>query len=234
MTVAAFAVLTLAIGATTAIFSVVDAVLLRGLPFDEQDRLVALGERSSVPWNRPSTAAIPTRSDGWRLRTIWTGPPSSECSSQWQPSAAAGSRFGGRRRTGIDRAAAGDRQASSMFLASTRPSAALSPRRTRSRAANASPCSATLPGDDCLAPIRRSVGRLVPLEDLEGGQAADESGGYEVFGVMPPWFAYPVASMRPTDIWIPYVVPAGPEDSRSAQTRHLSSGHCPAQTGRVG
>src|SRR4029450_3336813 len=51
------------------------------------------------------------------------------------------------------------------------------------------------------------VGRLVPLEDLEGGQAATESGGYEVLGVMPPGFAYPVALMRPTDIWIPYVVP---------------------------
>src|SRR4026208_2474909 len=41
----ALLVLTLGIGAGTAIFSVVDAVVLRGLPFDEHDRLVALGER---------------------------------------------------------------------------------------------------------------------------------------------------------------------------------------------
>lgn len=40
-TIAALIVLTLAIGATTAIFSVADAVLLRGLPFDEDHRLVA-------------------------------------------------------------------------------------------------------------------------------------------------------------------------------------------------
>src|SRR5690606_22017184 len=40
-------VLTLGIGATTAIFSVVDAVVLRALPFDEHDRLVAVGERRS-------------------------------------------------------------------------------------------------------------------------------------------------------------------------------------------
>src|SRR2546427_7724057 len=46
-TIAALIVLTLGIGATTAIFSVVDAVVLRGLPFDEHDRLVAVGERSS-------------------------------------------------------------------------------------------------------------------------------------------------------------------------------------------
>jgi putative ABC transport system permease protein len=44
-TIAALVVLTLGIGASTAIFSVVDAVVLRGLPFDEHDRLVAVGER---------------------------------------------------------------------------------------------------------------------------------------------------------------------------------------------
>src|SRR5438552_6691114 len=44
-TIAALTVLTLGIGATTAIFSVVDAVVLRALPFDEHDRLVAVGER---------------------------------------------------------------------------------------------------------------------------------------------------------------------------------------------
>src|SRR5262245_16995403 len=44
-TVVSLLVLTLGIGASTAIFSVVDAVVLRGLPFDAPDQLVALGER---------------------------------------------------------------------------------------------------------------------------------------------------------------------------------------------
>ena len=44
-TVVALLVLMLGIGASTAVFSVVDAVVLRGLPFDEHDRLVAVGQR---------------------------------------------------------------------------------------------------------------------------------------------------------------------------------------------
>ena len=50
-TIVALVVLTLGIGATTAIFSVVDAVVLRALPFDKHDRLVAVGERGSF-WRR--------------------------------------------------------------------------------------------------------------------------------------------------------------------------------------
>src|SRR5215475_2432798 len=51
-TIVAVAVLSLAIGAGTTIFSVVDAVVLRGLPFDEHDRIVAI---LSVDTKRPTT-----------------------------------------------------------------------------------------------------------------------------------------------------------------------------------
>ena len=57
-TIVALIVLTLGIGATTAIFSVVDAVVLRGLPFDEHDRLVAVGER-----DRPGAEAADSEPD---------------------------------------------------------------------------------------------------------------------------------------------------------------------------
>ena len=47
------------------------------------------------------------------------------------------------------------------------------------------------------------VGRTIPLEDVESGQR-----GYQVIGVMPPDFAYPVGVTRATEIWLPYVVSA--------------------------
>src|SRR5712692_7925607 len=51
-TAVALVVLALGTGAGTAIFSVVDAVVLRGLPFDEHDRIVAV---LCVDTKRPTT-----------------------------------------------------------------------------------------------------------------------------------------------------------------------------------
>jgi hypothetical protein len=71
----ALAVLTLSIGATTAIFSVVDAVILRGLPFPESDRLVAVGE-FDVKDSSPASLnlAAPQNFLDWRDRQdVFTG-----------------------------------------------------------------------------------------------------------------------------------------------------------------
>ena len=57
------AILTLGvgIGATTAVYSVVDTVLLRPLPFDAADRLVRIVE--NIPRPEPKPAAVPARRD---------------------------------------------------------------------------------------------------------------------------------------------------------------------------
>ena len=55
-TAAAVATLALSVGATTSIFSVVNAVLLSGLPYPHADRIVALCEKSTV---KPSNAICP-------------------------------------------------------------------------------------------------------------------------------------------------------------------------------
>src|SRR5687768_10033430 len=72
-TTVALIVLTLSIGATTAILSVVDAVILRALPFSESDRLVAIGEASK---NSPfdSMRVAPQNFLDWRDRQdVFTG-----------------------------------------------------------------------------------------------------------------------------------------------------------------
>ncbi len=65
-TAAAVLALTLGIGANTAIFTVINAVLLRPLPFRDPDRLVQLTRR--FPQGRPPTISIP-RFFAWKRAT---------------------------------------------------------------------------------------------------------------------------------------------------------------------
>ncbi len=70
----AVGVLALAIGAGTAVFSVVDAVALRGLPFDEYDRLAAVLEtdgKGQLAWTDDGNATPQTYLDWRRMQTAF-------------------------------------------------------------------------------------------------------------------------------------------------------------------
>jgi putative ABC transport system permease protein len=54
--------------------------------------------------------------------------------------------------------------------------------------------------------------------DIVGQTIALEEGAYEVLGVMPADFAYPIGAVRPTELWVPYVVPAS-ERIRNPQSQ---------------
>src|SRR5439155_1507956 len=50
---------------------------------------------------------------------------------------------------------------------------------------------------------RRFAGR----SDIVGQEIPLDDGRFEVMGVMPSGVTYPIGALRPTDLWVPYVVP---------------------------
>jgi predicted permease len=205
-TFAALILLTLGIGATTAVFSVVDAVVLRGLPFDEHDRLVAVGERS-VPSLQSS------RMDGDPETLSLVAPQNyRDWAAQQRVFESMGAIASGwltLHEPGSEPESLVPQHVTADFFRVLRVRPAIGRLFTTED---------EIAGRDRVAVLsdglwRRRfgadpqiIGRSIPLEDLEGGGAA-VSIGYEVIGVMPPTFGYPVGAARPTGIWIPYVVP---------------------------
>jgi predicted permease len=184
-TVVALVVLSLAIGAGAAIFSIVDAVVLRGLPFDEAYRLVAvLGVDGKGAFQTRGTTTPQTYLDWRRLQTSFDG-----LAMEWDRSF---------RLTTVDAhpADAWAEQVTWEFFPVLR--------------------------------VAPQLGRLfTPDDEIEGnnhvvilshgfwqrqfGGAMDVIGKtielneqpWQVVGVMASRFEYPVASDRPTDLYVP-------------------------------
>ena len=195
-TAVALIVLTLGIGASTAIFSVVDAVVLRGLPFDEHDRLVAVGERRPVgPIDagrdpQALSSASPQNYMDWAAQQ-----------KVFESMAAIAGGAVTLREPGAEPEDLRSQRVTADFFKVLRAQPAIGHAFTAEEEVDGRHRVAVLSdglwrrrfgGDPAI------VGRTIPLE----------GGSYEVAGVMPPDFAYPVGAVRPTDLWVPYVVPA--------------------------
>lgn len=197
-TAVALLVLTLGIGATTAIFSVVDAVVLRGLPFDEHDRLVAVGERRPQFFGSSDAAADPQRITRTSPQNYMDWAAQQQVFESFTAVADDSSTLlepGGEPEDVIvARATSGMFDVFRVRPAIGRPFTVENEVDGRDRVAILSDAlwQRRYGGDPGV------IGGTLPLD----GQL------YEVIGVMPPGFTYPLGTARQTDLFVPYVVPA--------------------------
>ena len=185
-TAVALTVLALGIGSGTAVFSVVDAVVLRALPFDEHDRLAVVLEHDptgkSVFGSGQTTAQ--TYLDWRRLQQSFDG-----------LAAVSGSLFRLTNEQGEPADARGHRVSWEFF-----PALRVAPMLGRSFTA-----------DDEVEGRHRVVILSHGFWQRHFGGATDVVGRiialsdepYEVIGVMPRGFQYPVASERPSEVFSP-------------------------------
>jgi putative ABC transport system permease protein len=185
-TLVALAVLGLGIGAATAIFSVVDAVVLRGLPFDEHDRLGVIYENDTTHTVTFGLGGItPQTYLDWR-----------RLQQPFQQITAVGNGQFRLKTEGGEPADARAQRITSEFFSVLRVAPALG------RTFNASD---EVEGQHHVVILtygfwqRRYggspevIGRRIDLNET----------AYEIVGVMPASFSYPVGSDRPSDLLVP-------------------------------
>lgn len=187
--VLAFATLTLAIAAATTTFSVVDAIVLRRLPFPDDGRLVAIS-RVSIADPTPQVVA-PQDFYAWHEGT--SSFESLGAVAAWTPS-----RIGpaGQQATVVT-----SRATSSLFdVLRVRPAlgSLFTPDHERA-------------GNDLVALIsdRIWVRHFGADPAVVGTMVSFGRQSRRVLGVMPPGFTYPIGTDAPSDVWIPLV----PRDS---------------------
>jgi putative ABC transport system permease protein len=208
-TAVALIVLTLGIGASTAVFSVVDAVVLRGLPFDEHDRLVAVGERRP-PGNNPDPARDPQALSGSSPQNYV------DWAAQQQVFESMAAITGGAftlREPGAEPEDLRAQRVTADFFKVL---------RVRPAMGQVFRVENEVDGRHRVAVLSDGLWRrrFGGAPDIIGKAIPLEGGSYEVVGVMPPDFEYPIGSVRPTDLWVPYVVPQD-ERTRVPQSRSI-------------
>jgi len=184
-TAIALAILTLGIGASTAVFSVVDAVVLRGLPFDESDRIMSIG-RVQPDLHRPGVETAQTFLDWRGQQDVFA-----------QFAASAGVQFNVR----------SDGTAVPETLTARRVTADLFPLlRVKPRLGRAFTEDREIEGHQFVAVISDALWRRRFSADAAvlGRTLTTESNSWEIIGVMPPGFRYPIGQGAPVDVWVPF------------------------------
>jgi putative ABC transport system permease protein len=202
-TAVALIVLMLGIGASTAIFSVVDAVILRGLPFDEYDRLVSVTEKDTKT-GRPSGSNAPQNYNDWRAgQQVFSG------------LFAMGGGGGYILRGGAEPRDIRTRRVTHEFFDVLRVQPAIGRGFTKAHETEGSKYVAVLShglwqsqfaGDPAI------VGKTIKLDN----------GTFEVLGVMPAGFAYPVGVTQFSEMWVPFVTPADEVVRGNSRSYYLS------------
>jgi putative ABC transport system permease protein len=215
-TAVALIILTLGIGATTAIYSVVDAIALRGLPFERSDRLMIVDETNPTgkgltggyvaapnfyDWRAQQTTFENLAAfQGLSLTTFTNGEPESlrtmMISSNLMPLLRVSPRVGAL--FGPDREVAGRHRV-----------ALISDSLWRRR----------FGADPAIVGKTFTVGRPGAVEQRNDGV-------WEIAGVMPEGFEFPVGRLKPIEVWTPYVptsqeYPRGDGSSRNYNAQVL-------------
>lgn len=203
-TAVALVVLTLGIGASTAIFSVVDAVVLRNVPFEEPNRLVHVMD-------------VDTRPDGFKGGYA-TVPDYTDWSKGATTFEAIGAAAGGGGFTVRD----GGHPES---LPTTRVTTSLfSVLRVRPQIGRLFTAEHEVDGNHKVAVISHRLWqrRFGGTADVIGKTMKFDSGTWEILGVMPEGFEYPLSATRPVEMWVPYVVPASQKERGNSRNYGLT------------
>jgi putative ABC transport system permease protein len=218
-TAAALLVLSLGIGATTAIFAVVDTVVLRGLPFDDADRIVAVGERITMMKGRKKGPLMPGAAPITDPQALSRIEPQNYLD------------WAARQQVFESIAAIDEGGENTLLIAGAPPEAIVRYRVTASffDVLEARPAigrvftaEEEVDGRDRVAILSdafwkhrfggdpKIVGQTIPIN----------SEPHQVLGIMPARFTYPVGALQPAQLWVPWV-PTANERVRGGRMRGI-------------
>jgi putative ABC transport system permease protein len=199
LTAVALLVLTLGIGAMTAIFSIVDAVVLRPLPYPQPDRLVAL--RQTTTATRPEFSSVTSQDfvDWTAQQDVFEGLAATVPGS-------------GTDQEAPEPEALQVRRVSPNLFAVLRVGPRLGHAFTTEREVTENPYVAVISDGYWRRRFGADpnvIGRILPLDN----------GNWQIEGVMPPGFDEPFSES--IDLWTPYVMSADERTRGQDHNNHL-------------